>query len=155
MRDHARAARYRALDVPDPVDITRYAAFEAARLLREDQRLGFTQGRFILDNYRIQRLFHAITHPSRTLLVRITEEVLARLGIDAGPIDAMVLDYLDYFKVPLHPKVIANLGITWADDSTTYNFNRTETQTFDAYVARYIRIYGQIRPKHGNSYQPP
>lgn len=137
-----RAARYRALDVADPVDIARYAAFEAARLLRDDQRLGFTLGRFILDNFRSQPMFHAITHPSRALLVRMTEEILPRLGIDAGPIDTLVLDYLDYFQVPLHPKVIAALGIAWADDTTTYKFNRTETLTFDAYVARYIRVYG-------------
>lgn len=138
----ARAARYRALDVPDPVDIARYAAFEEARLLREDQRLGFTLGRFIADTYRSQRLFHAITHPSRALLVRMTEEVLARLEVDAGPIDALVLDYLGYFQVPLHPQVIAALGITWADEQTTYNFNNAEKLTFDEYVARYIRVYG-------------
>lgn len=41
----------------------------------------------------------------------MTQEVLARLGIDAGPIDAMVLDYLEYFKVPLHPKQANRLNV--------------------------------------------
>ncbi len=138
----ARLARYRALDVPDAPDIARYAEFEAARLLREDKRLGFTLGRFIIDHYRRERLFHAITHPSRTLLVRMTQEILAKLEIEAGDIDGLVLDYLSYFQVPIHPAVARALALEWVDETTTYNFNNAERLTWEEYVGRYIRVYG-------------
>lgn len=138
----ARLARYRALDVADAPDIARYAEFESARLLREDKRLGFTLGRFIVDTYRTARLFHAITHPSRALLVRMTQEILAKLDIDADGIDALVLDYLSYFQVPIHPLVARALALEWVDDATTYNFNHVEQLTWEEYVTRYIRVYG-------------
>jgi hypothetical protein len=135
-----RLARYRALDVPDLPDIARYAAFEEARLLRDDARLGSSLGRFVVERYRRDRLFHAITHPALPLLARLATEVLARLEIDAGAIE--VLDYLAYFQVPVHPEVVRMLALEWVDGSTSYNFQNREALSWEAYVTRYIRVYG-------------
>jgi hypothetical protein len=131
-----RFHRYIALDIPDIPDIARYAELEAARLLREDTSLGFGLGRWILDNYREVRLFHTITHPARPLVRQMAMEVLARLGIEAGPIDDYVLDFFANVQVPLHPKVIAALGLRWAGADDTYSFPTQERLTFEAYVRR-------------------
>jgi hypothetical protein len=86
-----RFRRYRDLDIDDPPDLARYAEYEEVRLLREDARLGLGLGRFILENYQTTCLFHAITHPTRALLVEMTREIAAGLGIEVVPFD-------DYYR---------------------------------------------------------
>ncbi len=137
-----RFAHYRDLDLPDIVDIARYAELEEARLLHEDARLGSTLGRFIVDNYRTTRLFHAITHPTPPLLTRIAAEVVAKLGLDDSPFADKVLDYLAYYQVPIHPHVAAALGLQWFSPHETYNFQNRERLDFATYYRRYIRVYG-------------
>ncbi|MDR3530158.1 MAG: WcbI family polysaccharide biosynthesis putative acetyltransferase [Rhodopila sp.] len=137
-----RLVVYQTLAVEDVPDIARYAAFEEARLLRDDSRLDFGIGRYIVDHYCTERLFHAITHPTPLLLARLVRELLDRLGLDDAGVDECTLDFFGYFQVPLHPLVIERLRITWADTDTRYNFQNREALTFEAYVRRYIQVYG-------------
>ena len=137
-----RLRRYRDLDVADVVDIARYAEFEEARLLREDVRVGSRIGRFIVDNYRTTRLFHAITHPTPALLRQIVSEVIEKLGVSVAPYEHRVLDYLAYFQVPVHPRVVAALQLDWVAPGETYNFQNRDRLSFEDYYRRYIRVYG-------------
>jgi hypothetical protein len=137
-----RFHRYRQLDVEGLPDIGRYAELEQARLLREDRRLGYSVGRYIVDHYRTERLFHAITHPARPLLIRLIQEILGKLDIETGDVVPLVLDYLEYFQVPVHPEVARILGLEWVTPDTRSIFHKREMLTWEEYVLRYIRIYG-------------
>ncbi len=139
----ARLRRYRDLDIPDPPDIRRVAAAEEARLLADDARLGCTIGRHIAEHYRSTRLFHAIAHPTAALIGRLAAELVTKLGIGVEGADlATYDDYMGHYQVPLHPRVIRDLGIAWADPSTRYEFHRRERLTFEEYYRRYIATAG-------------
>ncbi len=136
-----RFRRYRDLDIPDAPDIARYARIEEARLLADDARLGCTIGRYIVENYRTVRLFHAIAHPTSALIARLAAEIVDRVGIDTGEAGlATYDDYMGHYQVPLHPAVIRSLGIAWADEATRYDFHRREHLTFEEYYRRYIAV---------------
>ena len=137
-----RYIRYRRLDVEGVPDIGRYARFEEARLRQNDRRLGTSIGQTIIDNYRETRLFHAITHPVGSLMVQLVNEIATKLELPAPDLQPFDLDYLGYCQVPVHPKVIEQLGLSWVDENTTYNFHNRERLTFEEYTRRYIRVYG-------------
>ncbi len=136
-----RFRRYRDLDLPDAPDLARFAELEEQRLLRDDERLGCTIGRYIVENYRRIRLFHAIAHPTAGLIGRLAGEVAGKAGLDPGASGlATYDDYMGHYQVPLHPAVIRALGIAWADETTRYDFHRRERLTFEEYYRRYIAV---------------
>lgn len=141
--DHEeRYQRYLALDVEDLPEIDRYAELEAARLLREDRTWGYSIGQWVLDNFQEHRLFHTVTHPTRMLWQKMAEEVLQKLGVECPPIDGLVEDFARGFQVPLHPRVVSELGLKWVAPDETYNFHGRDQLTFEQYVRRYIRVFG-------------
>jgi hypothetical protein len=78
------------------------------------------------------------------LFGRLVDEILRKISLDGTTADfkAPDADFLDYFQVPVHPKVVSTLGLRWADAQRRYNFHKSETLTFEEYVKRYIRVYG-------------
>jgi len=134
-----RFSRYKALDLPDIPDIARYAEFEAARVLADDKRLGFTIGQFMLDNYRRERLFHAIVHPSAKLMRHLGQELLNRIGFDISESEIpQYPDYLSGYQVPLHPKVITALQLDWVDINSKYTQLNGDCVDFESYFTDYI-----------------
>jgi hypothetical protein len=135
-----RVARYSKLDFDDAPDIQRYAEFEKARLLAEDERLGYTIGRFIVDNYRDIRLFHGLAHPVGSLIDRLVKEVLNKLEIDpqsAGQFDDRSMRDT---QVPIHPVVIEKLGLRWVTPESLYNNKALNRMvSFHEYYLNYAR----------------
>ena len=135
-----RVARYRELDFADVPDIRRYADFEEARLLAEDRRLGYTTGRFIVDNYREIRLFHVLTHPVGGLIDRLIGEVLRKLEIDPSGAPPFDETSMRNTQVPLHPLVIEKLGLHWVTPDSLYNNKALGRMiSFDEYFLHYAR----------------
>ena len=136
-----RLRRYRALEFENPPDLIRYAEFEAARLLDGDRRTGMSIGRFVIDRYRNQRLFHAIVHPAAELIEQLASEILPRMGIKVARADVPCFsnDYMRAYQVPLHPEVIRSLGLTWVTPDSRYAQPNGNTLTFDEYYGRYVR----------------
>jgi hypothetical protein len=132
---------YTDFTFPDAPDIKRYAAFVEARLLKGDREIGSTLGRFVVDNYRHTRLFHTITHPSGLLMQKLAEDVLTQLGLDPAAVASVNMDMHSSYQVPIHPKVIETLELTWVDGSATYSFYN-EPKTFEEYTMGYIQAYG-------------
>lgn len=137
-----RLARYKALDIQDIPDIVRYAEFEAARVLAEDRRLGFGIGQFMLDNFRQHRLFHAIVHPDTRLMRRLVYELLSHLRIEIPEEDIpeYPADYLSRYQVPVHPHVIAKLGLEWVSPKSRYAQLNGVDLNFDEYFTDYISM---------------
>lgn len=137
-----RYRRYADLDVPRAPDIVRWGELEEDRLLREDERFGYTIGQWIIDNYRKRKIFHTVTHPAQPLWQRMAEALLEKLEIDAGPLDEVVEDYARGYEVPIHPKVVKALDLRWVKPDETYNFNSRADLTFEQYTRQYIRVFG-------------
>jgi hypothetical protein len=133
---------YTDFTFPDAPDIRRYAAFEEARLLKADRETGSSLGRYVVDHYRTARLFHTVSHPSGQLMQQLTGTVLTEMGLDPALVRDVDMDNERYYQVPIHPKVIEALGLTWVDADSTYNFHNERRLTFEAYTRGYIEIYG-------------
>lgn len=132
---------YRKLAVSDVVDINRYAEIEEVRLLTEDKRYRLEVGRFIVENYRHERLFETVTHPAGTLMKRIADELLGKLGVRITWPSEINLNLPSRYQVPIHPHVIEALKLEFVSDETLYHFYE-EDLSFEQYVRRYIETYG-------------
>lgn len=138
-----RLARYVSLDIPRPPDLRRAGAFDANRLLRSDENHGMSIGQFMLEHFRRQRLFHTITHPTPVVVEYIAWEVLRALGLTMSRDDVPRFpDFMGYYQVPLHPRVIEAFGLDYAGPDTEYTFSPTERLTFEQYFRRYIAYAG-------------
>jgi hypothetical protein len=133
-----RYRRYLKLDYPGVPDIARCAEYEEARLLRDDRRLGYEIGKFIVGHYRTERLFHAIVHPAAPLVEVMAQQVFRKAGLvtDTERIPPFE-DYFGRIQVPVHPQVIQTLGLRWVDEASEYNV-ADRKYTFEQYVRGYI-----------------
>ena len=138
----ARYQAYRDLRTEGIPNLSRYLEADAVRLRRMDARLDVDLGAQMLADFRERRLFHAITHPTVETLQRIADAALRPLKQTVDWTEVDVVDRLSVFQVPIHPRVAAELGLTWVDDQTTYRFKAMEDLTFEQYYRRYIDVYG-------------
>lgn len=134
-----RLRRYSTLEFDNAPDISDYAEFEEARLLNDDTRLGFEIGRYVVGNYRQKRLFHAITHPVANIIERLAWEILCKLGIEMAleEIPQYVNGFMSSNQVPVHPKVIEALDLTWVTLTSRYTQPSGMSVTFSEYFQRY------------------
>lgn len=132
---------YQTLDWPGLPDFHQFAASDERRLLSMDGKFDSRLGRFIVDNYRSKRLFHCAIHPAGPLLVELAAEILEKLGLPSERVRSLHYDPLQFVQVPIHPRVIDALGITFVDKNTKYRFAGDTFLTFDEYYELYIRTY--------------
>jgi hypothetical protein len=137
----ARYQAYRSLALDGLVNFQRMHQFEERRLRGLDQRFECTIGSFILDNFRTARLLCASGEPKPALYRLLLQWLLPRLGIAGDYPDDGSLDAADGDEVPVHPAVAQALGVTWADEGTTYRFNGGLI-CWEGYVRRYIEHFG-------------
>lgn len=122
-------------------NIARYAALEEARLLKMDQDMGMSVGKYVIDNYRSKRLFHALIHPTWDLIERISFEVLSKLLPGASMKDlGSHPDYCSTHEVPVHPKIINELGLTWVRDNEFYNVHGYRIADFESWYFGYCNF---------------
>lgn len=140
LEPQARVAAYRALDLPGLVRPERVLDFEARRLEALDARFGIEIGKFILDSFRNQPLFHTINRPCGILLAMLLEHLLAELNIGLSLPSVPELDELDRIQVPIHPKVAEALGMTWVHAGRTYKVDG-HILDWEGYVRAYIARY--------------
>ena len=138
-----RLARYISLDFPKPPDLRRNSAFDANRLLRSDENHGMTIGHLMLDTFRTERLFHTITHPAPPVVEHVAWEVLKALDLTLLRSDVPKFpDFMGYYQVPVHPRIIDHFGLSYVGPLTEYAFSPTERLTFEQYFRRYIEAAG-------------
>lgn len=141
IKDHeCRYHAYRNLDSIKP-NLKRTFELESHRLKQADRDLETTVGQKMLDSFRDRRLFHTITHPANQVFVWLIEDLLKKIGLGSVKIDEGAVELMGGYQVPLHPWVIQELGIEWADENTIYRC-LDQYHTFESYVRKYIDYYG-------------
>lgn len=135
-----RFLAYRTLSFGKTINLRRFLEAEIARLAAADKKYNANIGQFIVDNFRQKRLFHTITHPSVELLAKLAASTCKAADLPSEFDSEGVADDAAAYQVPMHPRVISDLGIEWANDETRYNFKR-RTLTFESYYRAYIFLY--------------
>jgi Polysaccharide biosynthesis enzyme WcbI len=130
----ARFETYKSLDVKGAIDPLRVLDFETRRLEALDARFDCRIGGFILSEFRRQQLFFTVNRPNGLLLRMLLDYIFKRLDLDLTPPRATDLDELSSIKVPIHPRVAARLGLSWAASA--------DASDWEAHVRGYISRYG-------------
>jgi Polysaccharide biosynthesis enzyme WcbI len=136
----ARIAAYRALDVPGIVSPQRVLDFETRRLEAQDARFDMGIGRYILEHFRDEPLFHTVNRPNGFVLAMLLRHLLGLLQIDVALPALPELDELQTIQVPIHPKVAETLQLRWADSKRCYRV-LDEPTDWEGYVRGYIARY--------------
>jgi len=136
-----RFATYRSLNQPGLFNYRRMHDFEERRLQRLDREFQCDIGRYILDRFRHERLFHTTNHPNAMLYKLLMQLICDRLGLSLSFPYEQSLDQIDGIQVPVHPRVARSLGVDWVNDETQYVFG-DRMVTWESYVRLYIEHYG-------------
>jgi hypothetical protein len=136
-----RFEAYRSLAVERVVNVARIHEFEERRLSSLDGEYGCSIGRFILDRFRTERLFRTTGDPGSALYRMLIQLIVDRLGAELAVPNDFALDGAESDEVPVHPIVARTLGVTWADEATTYLFHGGRVRWED-YIRRYIAYFG-------------
>ena len=137
-----RFRAYRSLDVGGIVNYRRLHELEIRRLAGMDKKFGVSIGSFILENFQNRRVFHTTVRPNWEVFSLLMQLVAKSVGV-AAPIslEPGIDAALRNPQIPIHPRVAADLGVRWADETTRY-LNRGIEITWESYVRRYIEHYG-------------
>lgn len=140
--DHEERFRaYESLQLDRIIDFKRLHAFEQNRLEAMDRKFATGIGAYILENFRRRQVFYTTAHPNGRIMKMLVRHVTRELGLSLRFWLPGSLDSLRRLQIPVHPKVAAGLGITWADARRKYLI-RGEWITWEDYVRKYISYYG-------------
>jgi len=138
----ARFRAYRGLDCAGVVNYRRLHQTEERRLANIDKQFGIAVGAFVLDNFRTRQLFHTTVRPNWQAFNLLLQYVARCVGVtDPVSLTESYDVLLRNPQIPVHPKVAADLGVTWAGARTKY-LNRGREITWEAYIRSYIEHYG-------------
>jgi Polysaccharide biosynthesis enzyme WcbI len=136
-----RFESYRTLQIDGVPSYVRLAELEEERLLDMDRKFESDIGQFILREYKTQPVFYAPGRPNGSLFTVLLAYLMERLDIDGHPPAIADFDLFKTHQVPVHPKIAAALGVSWASPDRSYRCGN-EDLTWEAYTRRYIETYG-------------
>lgn len=93
---------------------------------------------FILDNYKKEKLFYDMGHPTNIVLKQVAIKILEHLGILGDNIETDVV--LDYHEVPIYPWIRKVLKLEW-DENYIRNGKGAIKSSDTMDTAEYIREY--------------
>ncbi len=112
------------------------------RQQRRDEICGFAIAPLIAANFRTESLFFTPHHPGLRITLALAEQLFDKLGA-ADAIGAMRervwSSPFPWNRLPIHPKVAAHFGLTFADESTRYRYGPEALITFRQWVLVYMR----------------
>lgn len=134
--------RWVKTDVAASLDLDRFHEINAVKMLDLDNRAELKMGRYVLDNFRRERLFVTHNHPSFRLLEVLRDRVFSAL--DAPPSDADVRPLsggMYHTHAPIHPTVARHFGLEWFSPSDPARVRNIEMP-----VQEYLRSYAAFEP---------
>ncbi|MGB8266681.1 MAG: WcbI family polysaccharide biosynthesis putative acetyltransferase [Candidatus Velthaea sp.] len=139
------------------VDLEKLYRLERARQLTVDDRCDVKMAEFLLDNFRTQRLFFTITHPTplvfRELLAQLVaacaahDPALATVDIGAtlsGILQTHPRGPLYTQVTPIHPKVAEHFALTWYDPNERFEVH-TSLLSYRDYFAAMIAEFQAVK----------
>ena len=112
------------------------------RQQRRDELCGFSIAPLVAANFRTEPLFFTPHHPGLRITLALAEQLFEKL--DAAEAVGAMRDRVwsspfPWNRLPIHPKVAAHFGLTFADESTRYRYGPEALVTFRQWVVMYMR----------------
>lgn len=142
------AAQYIALDVNSARNLDRLRELVMDRQRARDSACGFDIASLIEEFTPREALFRTPHHPNLRLALALAEQLFHRLGVPASGIARMRqrvrVTPFPKNELPVHPAVAAHFGLSWATETTRYQFHEQGRFTFAEYAHLYA-AYGWDR----------
>ena len=106
---------------------------------------------YIIDNYRMERLFWTFNHPSQSLIIEVARQILSALGLTDDLPKVAPREYLNSTIYPILPSVRAALDLKFQSDS--YILSRGSKLTTLEAVKRYYSIYDKHKNLIGRNHR--
>ncbi|MFZ5645032.1 MAG: WcbI family polysaccharide biosynthesis putative acetyltransferase [Bacillota bacterium] len=111
-------------------------------LNKREEDLDVKAADFIRKNYRENRLFYTINHPTYLVTRHVAMGILRKMGLPEWEISAIVDDpFKGHLHVPYYPSVIKHLQLSFIDKnhrySLYYDLDKTLV-TFKEYIYKYV-----------------
>lgn len=131
------------------IDLDRLLKMEAARIAARDQKCDVKMGDYMLANFRRQRLFWAVNHPTPAPLAELLERLLSATErvqpalADADVANTLASNFgsrgpLGVVEIPIHPKVAEHLELEWYDPNACYQYWDGSSLTYAEYFRAMI-----------------
>lgn len=138
------------------IDLDRLLQLETARVQSRDAHCDVRIGEFVLHNFRKQRLFWTVNHPTSAMLAELIERLLtasdaAHPALQDADIATTLSRYfgaagpLGVVGVPVHPKVAEHFKLEWYDSNERYRNWDGETYSYVEYLQGLIRHSMRMR----------
>lgn len=130
---------YLSLDVHALLDLDRLLQDDLRYLSSDENSRDMNVASFICENFRSTRLFSALNHPLKNILLLTANGVLDLTGHTAlaGGDVSRVEELGDGFEMPIHPSVVNHFGLEFADARATCR-QFGEDVDFERYLGNYI-----------------
>jgi tetratricopeptide (TPR) repeat protein len=137
------AARYLDLDINQHVRLDRRLEMGLALQRRRDEQTGFAVADLIARHFRDEPVFLTPDHPNRRIFLHIAQHCFERLGVPSHVIarlpHVMRRSLFLQDELPVHPRLAAHFGLTWASADRRYPFWLDGDFTFAEFIVRYLR----------------
>lgn len=136
-------------------NLERFEKLERARLLARDKKCDIELTEFIMSNYRNERLFWSVNHPTmrplREMCHRLNAVIRGREPNYGDTIDETIdalppQGPLALIRVPVHPLVAEHFGLTWCSPDDVYGIGDSQL-SYDAYFLEMTRYSIGVRDK--------
>jgi hypothetical protein len=133
--------RYRALDVPNEVDVDGILARNHQVALVKEASTDVKVAELIAERFATHRYFQTMNHPTNEFMIVMVDQALRMLGFQPlGDYPRQALFELLTIQTPIHPSLIRHFGLQYVDESTRYCVDEQYRRrlTFEEYFDQYI-----------------
>lgn len=132
------------------IDLDRLLQLETARIQTREAHCDVRISDFVLEKFRVRRLFWTVNHPTSEMLAELMDRLLrasdlAQPALQDADVARTLASYfgtsgpLGVVSVPVHPKIAEHFGLQWYDPDERY-------RSWDGSACSYIEYFrGMIR----------
>ncbi len=137
------ASRYLDLDINQKVRLDRRFEMNLALQRQRDEKTGFAVAELMERHFHEEPIFLTPDHPNRRIFLHVVQRCFTQLGVAEHLVARLPRlirrSFFPQDALPVHPRLAAHFGLTWANETTRYPFWLDGDFTFAEFIARYLR----------------
>lgn len=106
-----------------------------------EQKIDIQMSDYIENNYRNERLFHVLNHPTQRLLCKMSQEIINYLMLNDNVSERIDNFFLDYWQFPIYLSHYKNLEINFPDPPV-YRWNG-ELMSPEKFFDKQVNFYAK------------
>ncbi len=138
------ASRYLDLDIDQKVRLDRRLEMNLALQRRRDEACSFAVAELMERHFHEEPIFLTPDHPNQRIFLHVVQHCFEQLNVPTPLIARLPhvvrRSLFPQDALPVHPRLAAHFGLTWASEATRYPFWMDGDFTFAEFIGRYLRF---------------